>query len=270
MMMGIFTLLKSSTQDRADISASIKRVRRRGDDFNEKGKSSERGNSQKNSDDGTNSTCLNSEIYSDYSSIPPSKSDEAVEFGSGEVPLRNCNIDSVFRVPNTISIPVCTGGNYCEERQEFSAESSNNSFQSESRDDSLSPKSAPFNISASKKYDSSNPALERIAPVLSSSLRPRTKALPLKDIRRSSSEKSKLYVHVYHNKLLDIQEEGNEISDRSEYDFDENEMKERWLFTLKLMKHMSVKTEFSTKVSSEQSEVIQKMTTPNGRDDVER
>jgi hypothetical protein len=91
-----------------------------------------------------------------------------------------------------------------------------------------------FNLSASKEHDSSNPALKRIAPVLSSSSRPRKKALPLKEIRRSSSEKSKLYVHLYHYKLIDIQEVGNEISDGSEYDFDENEMKERWLFTLKL------------------------------------
>jgi hypothetical protein len=261
MMMGFFESLKSSNKGRLDSTAFVTRVRRRGDDFYEKDKPTERGNSPKISDDGTNSTCLNSEIDSEYSNISPCRSDEAVTFGSGDALQRNGSIDNILHVPNTISIPVSSRSDYSEEREEceeISSQVSHRSIWDDSRDDSLEHLSDTFHLSALNLSDSRRHAFEQFSRVSTGTARPRTKALPLKEIRRSSSEKSKLYVHVYHKKLANIQEGGNEKGDyddecyrfdrhRSEYTSDEKEITERWAFTLKLMKHVGIRTGFPAK-----------------------
>lgn len=216
MTMGLFTSPKAPNKDRADSTTFVTRVRRRGDDFYEKDKPTESGNSPKISDDGTNSTCLNSEIDSEYSNISPCRSDEAVTFGSGDSLQRNCSMNNISNVPNTISIPASSRSDYREEREEceeISSKASHRSIRNDSRDDSLQHMSDTFHLSALNLSDSRRHAVEQISRVSTGTSRPRTKALPLKEIRRSSSEKSKLYVHVYHKKLTNIQEGGNETGD---------------------------------------------------------
>jgi hypothetical protein len=280
MPMGLLASLKVTHKGHQDSSTSVIKVRRRGDGFCGDTKSTEPGTSQKLSDDGTNSTCLNSEIYSDYSDICLSKSDDAVDFRSGDFPQKNCNIDDTFHVPNIVSIPVPFRDEYYEVRQELSVQNSHRSIQNDFRDDVPTSVTSPSNLSSSMVSDCSNPDMEEISLISTGSFKSATKALPLNEIRRTASETSKLYVHLYHNKLPHIKEETSESGDDhedecyrdqsgSEYAFDENEMKERWIYSLKLMQHLGVRTSFPTIISSMRSEMIKVRTAENTRDDVE-
>ena len=107
------------------------------------------------------------------------------------------------------------------------------------------------------------PQISSVASQSSSETSPRTKALPLRELRRTASEKSKMYIHVYHNQLSTLFEEEDEddnkdteeniFDDENRTDgiyeshsfmasFDEDVLRQRWNDSLKKMKAMGVRT----------------------------
>lgn len=188
-----------------------------------------------------------------------SKSDDTLSIVVEGIAERNyCNTrkDSEEPIPETIFIPWKDSRDDCHEETSSALVKQHRTREESTIYDpkiQLSTSSSSSSKSSFLSSDSSHPRN------CFASSKTKSRAIPLKEFRRSVSETSKKYVHVYHDKLMNIPEEDFEMQDRFDDDcsvmevrnsktiVDGDEMKERWMYSLKIMHDVGVIGSGSTK-----------------------